>query len=64
MMEDVSGVNGILQGNTGGGNVSGELYNAQTANALYSLADILDSFKAFIRDNARKDNILLNHLSS
>lgn len=58
MMEDVSGVNGILQGNTTGGNVSGTLYNSQTANALYSLSDILETFGAFIHDSACLDSIL------
>ena len=60
MMEDVSGVNGILQGNTSGGNVSGELYNSQTTNALYSLKDILETFYTFIRTCAVKDRNLLN----
>ena len=55
MLEDVSGVNGILQGNTSGGNVSGTLYASQTANALYSLSDILETFRGFIRDCARMD---------
>lgn len=59
MMEDVSGVNGILQGNTSGGNVSGELYNSQTANAMNSLSDILETFTNFIRDNAIKDSCFL-----
>lgn len=54
MMEDVSGVNGILQGNTSGGNVSGELYNSQTANALYSLSDLLETYRSFIRTSAGK----------
>lgn len=60
MMEDVSGVNGILQGNTSGGNVSGALYNSQTTNALYSLADLIDTFKVFIKDCATLDGILLD----
>lgn len=55
MLEDVSGVNGILQGNTGRGNVSGALYDSQTTNALYSMSDLLETFNLFIRDNARKD---------
>ena len=55
MMEDVSGVNGILQGNTSGGNVSGALYDSQTANAMYSLSDLMETFTTFIADNARKD---------
>ena len=60
MIEDVSGVNGILQGNTSGGNVSGELYNSQTTNAMYSLSDLMDTFKVFIGDCAAKDRQLLN----
>lgn len=59
MMEDVSGVNGILQGNTSGGNVSGELYNSQTANAMYSLSDLLETYSSFIRDSSRLDRTLL-----
>lgn len=59
MMEDVSGVNGILQGNTNGGNVSGTLYNSQTTNAMYSLADLLETYMGFIRDCAAKDRLLL-----
>lgn len=55
MLEDVSGVNGILQGNTSGGNVSGELYNSQTANAMFSLSDILETFGVFIKDCCEKD---------
>ena len=55
MLEDVSGVNGILQGNTGGGNVSGELYKSQTTNAMYSLADLMETFMAFVGENAKKD---------
>ena len=59
MMEDVSGVNGILQGNTNGGNVSGTLYASQTTNAMYSLSDLLETFHTFIRDCAAKDRTLL-----
>ena len=59
MMEDVSGVNGILQGNTSGGNVSGELYSRQTTNAMYSLSDLLESFRSFIHDCATKDQSLM-----
>lgn len=55
MMEDVSGVNGILQGNTNGGNVSGELYNSQTTNAMYSLSDLLETYRMFIRESAEMD---------
>ena len=55
MLEDVSGVNGILQGNTSGSNVSGALYDSQTTNAMYSLADLLETYRAFIHDCAEKD---------
>ena len=61
MLEDVSGVNGILQGNTTGGNVSGALYNSQTTNALYSLADVLETFETFIRDSSLRDHQLNTH---
>lgn len=55
MLEDVSGVNGALQGNVANNSVSGTLYNQQTQNALTSLSDILDTFAAFISDcNALK----------
>lgn len=59
MMEDVSGVNGILQGNTNGGNVSGALYNSQTTNAMYSLSDLLETYKGFIKESAAKDMIFM-----
>lgn len=63
MMEDVSGVNGILQGNTSGGNVSGQLYDSQTTNALYSLSDLMETFKSFIFENAWLDQCLLQQKS-
>ena len=50
MMEDVSGVNGALQGKLERGSVSGELYNRQTENSLISLHDILMSYESFIDD--------------
>lgn len=58
MLEDVSGVNGILQGNTSGGNVSGTLYDSQTTNAMYSLTDLLETFRVFIADCAFVDKAL------
>ena len=58
MLEDVSGVNGVLQGNTSGGNVSGELYDRQTTNAMYSLADLMQTFIAFIEECGSKDRSL------
>lgn len=55
MMEDISGVNGALQGKVAGGSVSGTLYESQTRNALTSLTDLLRSFDDFIREGTMKD---------
>jgi hypothetical protein len=58
--EDISGVNGALQGKPGYSGVSGALYAQQTQNATTSLLDLLDSYSSFIKDSAYKDvkNIL------
>lgn len=48
MMEDISGVNGALQGKLDNGSMSGTLYNQQTQNSLTSLTDLLKSFDDFI----------------
>jgi hypothetical protein len=53
--EDISGVNGALQGKPGYAGMSAALYNQQTQNATTSLLDLLDSFNEFIRDAAYKD---------
>lgn len=53
--EDISGVNGALQGKPGYANQSAALYNQQTQNATTSLLDILESFSAFVREGAIKD---------
>jgi hypothetical protein len=53
--EDISGVNGALQGKPGYSGMSAALYNQQTQNATTSLLDLLDSFNEFIRDAAYKD---------
>ncbi|MBD5358124.1 MAG: hypothetical protein HDR88_14195 [Bacteroides sp.] len=50
MLEDVSGVNGALQGNIAGNSVSGTLYSQQTQNSLTSLADLLESYFSFVDD--------------
>lgn len=50
MMEDISGVNGALQGKLDNGSMSGTLYNQQTRNSLTALADLLKSFDDFIRE--------------
>ena len=53
--EDISGVNGALQGKPGYSGMSGNLYAQQTQNATTSLLDLLDSFSSFIIDGAYKD---------
>lgn len=53
--EDISGVNGALQGKPGYSGMSASLYNQQTQNATTSLLDLLDTFSEFIRDGATKD---------
>lgn len=53
--EDISGVNGALQGKPGYSGMSAALYNQQAQNSTTSLLDILDSFQEFTRDAAYKD---------
>ena len=53
--EDISGVNGALQGKPGYSGMSAALYNQQTQNATISLLDLLDTFSEFVRDAAYKD---------
>ena len=53
--EDISGVNGALQGKPGFSGMSASLYNQQTQNATTSLLDLLDTFSMFVREGAYKD---------
>lgn len=53
--EDISGVNGALQGKPGYSGISASLYAQQTQNSSNSLLDILESFSMFIVDGAYKD---------
>lgn len=53
--EDISGVNGALQGKPGYAGTSGSLYSQQTQNATTSLLDLLDSFSSFVKEGAKKD---------
>lgn len=48
MMEDISGVNGALQGKLDSTTMSGTLYNQQTRNSMSALADLLQSFDDFM----------------
>lgn len=53
--EDISGVNGALQGKPGYSGTSAALYAQQTQNATSALLDILESFSSFVLDAAYKD---------
>ena len=52
--EDISGVNGALQGKPGYSTTSGSLYAQQTQNATTSLLDLLETFSDFIVDESYK----------
>lgn len=54
-LEDISGVNGALQGKAGYAGTSAALYNLQTQNATVSLVDLLEAYSYFVRDGAYKD---------
>ena len=53
--EDISGVNGALQGKPGYSGTSGSLYAQQTQNATTSLSDLLESFGDFVMNAAYMD---------
>jgi hypothetical protein len=53
--EEISGVNGALQGKPGYSGMSAALNNQQTQNATKSLLDLLESFNEFVSDAANKD---------
>lgn len=53
--EDISGVQGALQGKPGFSGESASHYNQQTENATKSLLDMLESFSGFVVDGAYKD---------
>lgn len=53
--EEISGVQGAIQGKAGYSGMSAALYSQQTQNATTSLLDILESFNEFVRDATYKD---------
>ena len=55
LFEDITGVQGSLQGKPGFSGMSASLYAQQTANANTSLMDFLESFSSFVIDGAKKD---------
>lgn len=64
MMEDISGVNGALQGKLDKGSISGTLYDQQTRNSLTALADILLCFRDFVTEATRMDAGNINQFYS
>jgi hypothetical protein len=55
LIEDITGVNGALQGKSGYSGMSAALYNQQTQNATTSLLDLIESYSQFRIDAAYKD---------
>lgn len=55
MMEDISGVNGALQGKLDNASMSGTLYSQQTRNSMIALADLLRSYADFIIEGTKAD---------
>ena len=53
-IEDISGVNGALQGKPGYSTTSGSLYMQQTQNATGSLLDVIEAYYSFLTDSAYK----------
>ena len=53
--EDISGVQGALQGKPGYSATSGALYAQQAQNATTSLLDLLEAYSGFILEGAAKD---------
>lgn len=54
LMEDISGVNGALQGKPGYSGTSAALYSQQTQNATTSLLDLLEAYSCFVVEGATK----------
>ena len=54
MMEEVSGISGILQGKDVASTMSAGLYEQQSRNAAMALSDIFDSFEMFRTERDRK----------
>lgn len=53
--EEISGVNGALQGKPGYAGTSAAKYNQETQNATLALLDILESYSSFVKAGAYKD---------
>lgn len=55
MIEDISSVNGALQGKPGYAGISGTAYQQQTQNSTKGLLDLLETFDEFVIDNEKMD---------
>lgn len=55
LMEEISGVNGALQGKPGYAGQSAAMYNQQVQNATTSLVDLMESYSNFVKAGALKD---------
>lgn len=55
LFEDISGVNGALQGKQGYSGMSASLYAQQAQNASTSLLDLFETYSEFVVDAAYKD---------
>ncbi len=64
LFEDISGVNGALEGKLANSAMSAELYSQQTQNAHTALLDILGTFNEFVREAAYKDVSLMQQYYS
>ncbi|MCM1356413.1 MAG: hypothetical protein NC212_08420 [Staphylococcus sp.] len=53
--EEITGINGALQGKPGYAGTSAAKYNQETQNATLSLLDMLESYSDFVREGAYKD---------
>lgn len=62
--EDISGVNGALEGKLANASMSATLYGQQTQNATTALRDLLGTFDEFARDAAYKDVSLMQQFYS
>lgn len=55
MIEDISSVNGALQGKPGYAGISGTAYQQQTQNSTKGLLDLLETFDEFVIENEKLD---------
>lgn len=55
MIEDISSVNGALQGKPGYAGISGTAYQQQTQNSTKGLLDLLETYDEFVIENERMD---------